>query len=98
MGALAPTCYILQKLLQLNRVHCPGIVYNSLMNVQTLSEIFGDRARLEGSIVVVRCSEEEEHRMLAKWLIALSFADELGRDWCGLGWSGGEVRMEAIEE
>lgn len=68
------------------------------MNEQILSQLFGDRARLEGSVVVLKCTEAEERKMLAKWLMQLSFADELGRDWCGLGWSKGEVRMEAIDE
>ena len=66
------------------------------MNEQILSQLFGDRARLEGSAVVLKCTEAEERKMLAKWLMQLSFVD--GRDWCGLGWANGEVRMEAIEE
>lgn len=53
---------------------------------------------MDGSAVVLRCSEEEERKMLAKWLMQLSFADEFGRDYYGLGWTNGEVRMEAIEQ
>lgn len=52
---------------------------------------------MDGSVIVLRCSEEEERKMLAKWLMQLSFVDKFGRDWCGLGWSNGEVRMEAID-
>ena len=94
-GQIVTICPVL---LQLNCVHSTGSWYNTLMNEQTLSQLFGDRARMDGSVIVLRCSEEEERKMLAKWLMQLSFADELGRDYCGLGWSNGEVRMEAIGE
>ena len=57
------------------------------------TEVFGDKATVKGSKIIVPMEQEVYNKTLAKTLMALEFAD--GRDWSG-EWKDGNAILSPL--